>query len=202
MLSQQEEPIPRKHRRTRGMAPVWCNHVRGRLMNISRSGLALTIASHYEDFKIGEQYPLTIKFAEKQEDDQTKDVPYPSETKVTGEKKIIEPLVANFQGILRYTEMNLKNNRMLIGVEIADMSEIEKQNYHKIILYCAQHFAKLDSIEEWLDHAKEPKTLSVSQMEPLFEWACQNFQGLPDEVQQQLTKISRILEKTKSLNAR
>ncbi len=173
----------RTYQRAKGIAPVICDGIRGRLIDISRGGFAFSIASDFDYFSIGQICQFTIK------------LPPPENS--------ADALILETKGIIRNTMMDEDKNRMILGVELRDLAEDKKQQLNRIILFFAESFAPLKSLDNLfnaLDAA--PKSLEKKQEIPrkiqekielgsIFTQLIERYELLPAATQAEIQQLAQ-----------
>ncbi|MGK5093400.1 PilZ domain-containing protein [Deltaproteobacteria bacterium TL4] len=165
---------PKIHRRAKGVAPVVCNGIQGRLADISRGGTAFTISSeNAQKFVIGQRCTLSIKTPH------TSANPEKIELQLSGEILHIDP--------------DTEKRRVEIRMQFTDLSDTQRAVLNKIILFFVRNFSTLSQIEETIDAIppKSLKVLNLPDIQYIFDWAISDFENLPQDAQQALKDLAQ-----------
>ena len=170
-----EGKLNREHKRAMGAAPIICDGVRGRLVDIGRGGLAFTVADKERShFALGRTHKVTIKFV--------KDQKFPQKTEF------------EISGIVRNIHLDEHRQRLTIGLQFTDLSENDRDVLNSVILFFAQYFTELQTLEETFQMFNEQKVpLSNQDMAFVFNEVLAQLDNLPEDVYHKLSECALFL---------
>ncbi|MBF0288298.1 MAG: PilZ domain-containing protein [SAR324 cluster bacterium] len=173
----------RSYQRAKGIAPVICDRLRGRLIDISRSGFAFSTTSDFDYFSIGQICQFTIK------------LPRPENSS--------EALTLQVTGIIRNIAMDEDKQRMTLGVEFKDLAEQTRQQLNRIILFFAESFAPLKGLDNLLNALDAPpknpekkqelpqKLQEKIELGNIFTQLIERYELLPATIQEDILQLAK-----------
>ncbi len=174
--------VHRAHKRAKGAAPVTCQGTMGRLLDISRGGMAFNVGNNFERFVIGESYQVTVKLPR------------------TGNNP--EGVEFSAEGLVRHLSKDDLKNRLMIGMEFHNLSEPEADALNRVILFFAQNFANLHALDRIFSIPnKNDSKLNRRDLERIFQRILQDFDQMPEPTRKKLVRFMESIEKELDLRA-
>lgn len=169
--------LDRNHKRARGIAPVVCNGVVGRLVDVSRGGLAFSVGKRFDDFKVEEICDLSIKLPRTDENP--------------------EGLTFQSSITLRHIIEDDDKKRIVIGAQFNSMAEEEKNILSRVILFFAQTYGPLQVDDFFKIQHSERKSpdLDKEEIGQVFRQVLNNFEKFPIMSKEYIRKFAKDMQR-------
>lgn len=160
------------------MAPVVSRGVRGRLWDISRGGLAFSIADGVEKFPLGQECFFRIKLPPNQ----------------------LNPKGIDWEsrGTVRNIRPDPASERAIIGLHFENISDDERVVLNRIILFFVQEFAPLNRLDEIFNKKsaqQEQDELKYEELVGIFNQLMKRYQGMDDTMKKEIQSLFRRIGK-------
>ncbi|MBF0350685.1 MAG: PilZ domain-containing protein [SAR324 cluster bacterium] len=167
------EKFQREFKRAIGVAPIICGGIRGRLVDISRGGLAFTVPPESKDhFEKDAIYDLMIK---------------------TPQTEAVNRTELHINAQIRSISYIENQKRCNIGAQFVEISDTQKEQISQVILFFATNFGELQNLHQLLDSIGESRTLNVKELQKVYQVSLDNYENLPVEVQKKIHEFAMFL---------
>ena len=174
----------RTFERAKGVAPVQCHDTRGRLLDISRGGMAFSVGENFDRFQLGESAEFLVKLPRNEENP-------------TG-------LEFSATGTIRRIDMNEAKSRLTLGLQFEDLSEESRLMLNRVILFFAQNFAPLQALDQIFTIPKKedekPISFNKDDLQKIFTLLVEKFETFPANTQDQLRRFAQGMAKELNLD--
>ena len=175
----------RDFKRAKGFAPVNAGGVIGRLLDISRGGMAFSVGDSFDKFTVDAVMQVSLKIP------RSKDAP--DGLDFHSEGKILSP------------RMEANGKRMVVGFSFDELSEEARDKLNRVILHFVRSYEPLNRLDEIMTVDKTPKQnpkLKKMDLVNTFNQVLTEYDRLPEDAVKEIERFSEAMgEFLKAVNA-